>query len=61
MNRSIIERFRNRWIAVQDDGNVVADAETLDQLLVVLETMPATQASIQRVPATDEPLFVGLR
>jgi len=61
MDRSIAEQFRNRWIAVQDDGNVVADAETLNGLLVILETMPATQASIQRVPAADEPLFVGLR
>lgn len=61
MDRSVVEKFRNRWIAVQDDGNVVADAESLDQLLAVLATMPATQASIQRVPAADELLFVGLR
>ena len=34
---------------------MVADAETLDQLLVVLEAMPPARASIQRVPAADEP------
>ncbi len=56
-----MKQFRNRWIAVHDDANVVADANTLDHLLVVLEAQPATQASIQRVPAADERLFVGLR
>jgi ABC-type hemin transport system ATPase subunit len=61
VDRSVVERFRNRWVAIQDDGHVVADAETLDRLLETLEALPPAQATIQRIPAADEPLFVGLR
>lgn len=61
MDRGVVERYRDRWVAVEDDGNVVADAVDLDGLLTILQGMPAVKASIQRIPAADEPLFVGIR
>ena len=61
MDESALHKYRNRWVAVQDDGTIVADANDLDTLLIALQKLPDTKASIQRVPAADEPLFVGLR
>ena len=61
MDQAIIERYRDRWVAIQDDGSVVADAEDLDGLLSYLQGVPDVRASIMRIPAADEPLFVGLR
>ena len=61
MDENALQNYRNRWVAVQDDGRVVADANDLDALLTALKNLPDAKASIQRVPAADEPLFVGLR
>ena len=61
MDQAIVERYRDRWVAIQDDGAVVADAEDLDGLLSYLQRVPDVRASIMRIPAADEPLFVGLR
>ena len=61
MDRLDLERFRDRWVAVGDDGSVVADAATLEDLHRALPSTPAVHVVIQRVPAVDEPLFVGLR
>jgi Family of unknown function (DUF5678) len=61
VNEAAMERYRNRWIAIQADGAVIADAEDLDGLLKQLKGLPDAKASIQRVPSADEPLFVGLR
>ena len=58
---AIIERYRDRWVAIQDDGAIVADAEDLDGLLSHLQHLPDVRTSIMRSPAADEPLFVGLR
>ena len=61
MDQAIVERYRDRWVAIQDDGAVVAYAEDLDGLLSYLQRVPDVRASIMRIPAADEPLFVGLR
>ena len=61
MDQAIVERYRDRWVAIQDDGVVVADADDLDGLLSCLQRVPDVRASIMRIPAADEPLFVGLR
>ena len=64
MDLAIIERYCDRWVAIQDDGAIVADAEDLDGLLSHLQHLqhlPDVRASIMRIPAADEPLFVGLR
>ncbi len=61
MDIELLERFRNRWVAIQNDGTVLTDAADLDGLLTKFKTMPDSNASIQRIPAADEPLSVGLR
>jgi Family of unknown function (DUF5678) len=61
MDIELLERFRNRWVAIQNDGTVLTDAADLDGLLTKLKMMPDSNASIQRIPAANEPLFVGLR
>ncbi len=61
MDIELLERFRDRWVAIQHDGTVLTDAADLDGLLTKLKTMPDSNASIQRIPAADEPFFLGLR
>jgi Family of unknown function (DUF5678) len=61
MNEQMVERYRDRWVAIRDDGSVVADAADLDGVLLQLKDLPDERASIQRIPALDEPLFAGLR
>jgi hypothetical protein len=61
MDQAVVERYQDRWVAIQSDGTVVADALDLDGLLSLLAAMPDTKAAIQRIPALDEPVFVGLR
>ena len=60
MDRAVIDRYRARWIATDDEGTVVADAENLGELLELLDTMPPIRTTVQRVPAADDPIFVGL-
>ncbi len=61
MDQNTLQLYRNRWVALLDDGSVLADADDLDALLTLLAGLPDAKASIQRVPDADEPLFVGLR
>lgn len=61
MDQAVVERYQNRWVAIQTDGTVVADAVDLHALLTLLAAMPDTKAAIQRIPALNEPVFVGLR
>lgn len=56
----LVERFRGRWVALNDAGDVVADAEELGPLLERLEAAGLHAQTVQRVPAADDPLFVGV-
>lgn len=60
MRAELVERFRGRWVALDAAGEVVADAGELGDLLVQLETAGLRADIVQRVPAADDPLFVGL-
>ena len=55
-----VERFRGRWVALDDAGDVVADAEALATLLDRLESTRVRAHTVQRVPGADNPMFVGL-
>jgi hypothetical protein len=61
MDKSFLDRYRERWIALTTDGDVLADAEQIDELLDLLDARGLKAAQIQRIPAANEPLFVGLR
>lgn len=60
MRQDVIERYRGRWIAVDNSGDVVADAAELGLLFDQVSKLGATGTTVQRVPGLDEPLFVGL-
>lgn len=60
MRAELVERFRGRWVALDAAGEVVADAGELGDLLAQLETAGLRADIVQRVPAADDPLFVGL-
>lgn len=56
----VVERFRGRWVALDDTGNVVADSGELGLLLERLEAAGMRANTVQRVPGANDPLFVGL-
>ncbi len=56
----LVERFRGRWVALDDAGDVVADSDELGSLLERLEAAGVHAHMVQRVPGADDPLFVGL-
>jgi hypothetical protein len=60
MKRDLIERYRGRWVAVDESGDVVADADELGTLLERLAELGVTADTVQRVPGIGEPIFVGL-
>lgn len=60
MRADLVERFRGRWVALDDAGDVVADSEELGSLLERLEAASVHAHTVQRVPGADDPLFVGL-
>ncbi len=61
MRRELVDRYRGRWVAVNHDGDVVADAAELDVLLSSVEANgPRPDLVVQRIPEADAPVFVGL-
>ena len=60
MKRDLIERYRGRWVAVDESGDVVADADELGPLLEQVADLGVTADTVQRVPGIGEPIFVGL-
>jgi hypothetical protein len=58
---SNVGQYRNRWIAVGDDGSIVAHEASFEALDETLSNLPALHVVIRRMPAADEPLFIGLR
>lgn len=61
MKDGVVDLFRGRWVAVTSEGDVVADAAELDELLALIERDgPRPDLVVQRVPEADAPMFVGL-
>lgn len=60
MKKDDIERYRGRWVAVDKAGEVLADAAELGILLDQASKAGLSATTVHRVPALDEPLFVGL-
>ena len=61
MDQSAVDRYRGRVVGIDAAGLVVADAAELDELLDKLDAAGIVGATVQRIPALDEPLFIGLR
>lgn len=47
-------------MALDGAGDVVADADELGVLLEQLEALGTQAHVVQRIPGTDDPMFVGL-
>lgn len=61
MKAELVDQFRGRWVAVDDAGDVVADAEELGELLHACEGKGfGSDVTVHRVPEADAPMVVGL-
>jgi hypothetical protein len=61
MRTAEISQFQGRWVALDRQSDiVVADAADLQALYRVIEKQGLADIVIQRVPARDEPMFIGL-
>ena len=60
MDPVLVERYRNHWVALTDDGTVVAHDESFEGLDEILSSMPPVHVVIRPIPAANEPLFVGV-
>lgn len=61
VRQELVDRYRGRWVAVSEAGEVVADAEEVDVLMRLVERDgPRPDLIVQRVPEVDAPLFIGL-
>lgn len=61
MQAEDIELYRGRWVAVRrSDDVVLADAVSLEALQGVLKEHEHPQVLIRRIPALEDPIFVGL-
>lgn len=61
MRSEDVQRYRGRWVAVRrSDEVVLADAESLDALQEALKEHEHPQVLIRRIPALEDPIFVGL-
>lgn len=61
VKHDLVERYRGRWVAVNDAGDVVADADELGELLHACDGKGfGSDVAVHRVPEADAPLVVGL-
>lgn len=61
VKRQLVDQYRGRWVAVSAEGDVVADARELDELLTACRGKGfGADVVVHRVPEADAPLFVGL-
>jgi hypothetical protein len=61
VRREFLDQYRGRWVAVDEGGDVVADAAELGELLSACEGKGfSADVVVHRVPEADAPLFVGL-
>ena len=57
----LVDRYRGRWVAVNGDGDVVADADELGELLRACDGQGfSSDVAVHRVPEADAPMVVGL-
>jgi hypothetical protein len=59
MEQAMVERYRNQWVAVGDDGCVVAHDALFEKLDQFLSEMPPVHVVIRRIPGANELLFAG--
>ncbi len=55
-----LTEWAGQWVALDQDDVVVCDAETIDELLVLLKADGIEGASVVRAPVPGEPVVFGL-
>ncbi|HEY4378058.1 MAG TPA: hypothetical protein VGM93_12910 [Acidimicrobiales bacterium] len=56
-----VDRYRGRWVAVDlMTDEVRADATSFPDLQEIIATRHIERIVVHRVPAADDPLFLGL-
>jgi len=52
--------WASRWVALDEHDQVTRDAETLEDLMAILDTDGIERVSIMRAPVPGEPVVYGL-
>ena len=55
-----LAKWAGRWVALDDDDQVQRDAETLKDLMAILDAEGVEGLSIMRAPVPGEPVVYGL-
>ena len=55
-----LAKWAGRWVALYDDDQVQRDAETLKDLMAILDAQGVEGLSIMRAPVPGEPVVYGL-
>lgn len=55
-----LAKWAGRWVALDDDDQVQRDAETLKDLMAILDAEDVEGLSIMRAPVPGEPVVYGL-
>ncbi len=55
-----LARWAGRWVALDENDEVQADADTLKALMVIVDADGLEGVSIMRAPAPGEPVVYGL-
>ncbi len=55
-----LANWAGRWIALDESDRVARDAETLENLMAILDTEGVEGVSIMRAPVPGEPVRYGL-
>lgn len=55
-----LAKWAGRWVALDDDDQVQRDAETLKDLMAILDAEDVEGLSIMRAPVPGEPGVYGL-
>lgn len=55
-----LAKWAGRWVALDEDDRVQRDAETLKDLMAILDAEGVEGLSIMRAPVPGEPVVYGL-
>jgi len=57
---TVLADWAGRWVALDEHDQVGRDAETLEDLMTILETDGVEGVSLMRAPVPGEPVVYGL-
>ena len=60
MRSDLVEQYRGRWVAITEDGEVVADAEDMIAVMDLVKERGLSVYGVHGVAEADDPLIIGL-